>query len=77
MFWVLQFEWIMAAFICMIDVLYPIMSFIFMFNRSLQRLVINWPTYWSIWFFIMFQITQMCVNHIILIGPFAEYFNFP
>ena len=73
----MEFEWIVALFMSVLYMMFPMVSVMFLLNKGLQLNLMSSDSSWVIWFGMIFQISALFINNEILVGGFSEYFEIP
>ena len=74
---IMGWEWIVSLFLSAIYLLFPVLHTFFLFNLGFQKNLLVADKFWSIWFYLLFQIASLVSYSDLLIGNFANYFQLP
>ena len=69
------FEWIISLFLSMGFMFFPILQIWFLYNKNMEQALMNRQNSWSIWFWMLFQLSALVVVRELVVGSFAEYFQ--
>ena len=68
---VFGFVWVLALFLTAVYLFFPWFQFLFMFNLGFQKNLLEKERFWSVWFYLLFQIWTMVTFADLIIGNFA------